>query len=70
MESLSQSRQSLVQRHGTNIGNHRRRGRSLRNDVQHFFVNTKLYHEKREDGEKVRFAIPKAKDREPQKKEE
>ena len=30
----------------------------------------KLYHEKREDGEKVRFAIPKAKDREPQKKEE
>ena len=30
----------------------------------------KLYHEKREDGEKVRFAIPKAKDREPQKSEE
>lgn len=30
----------------------------------------KLYHEKREEGEKVRFAIPKAKDREPQKQKE
>jgi len=30
----------------------------------------KLYHEKREDGEKVRFAIPKAKDRESQRHRE